>query len=139
MGINKGVLKMQKIPPENQVVTKLGKAIKKEYLYDMNNAAKKRVAIYARVSTLEKGQDPETQLRQLREYVARRNGYNGPGLIVYLNNSNSWLERWVPTNWYNTQIKDFTGHSNWYPTTQGGGWVKIQCPPKSYTVWSPNI
>lgn len=73
------------------------------------------------------------------EYVARRNGYNGPGLIVYLNNSNSWLERWVPTNWNNTQIKDFTGHSNWYPTTQGGGWVKIQCPPKSYTVWSPNI
>ncbi len=73
------------------------------------------------------------------EYVARRNGWNGPGLIVYLNNSNSWLERWVPTNWNNTQIKDFTGHSNWYPTTQGGGWVKIQCPPKSYTVWSPNI
>jgi len=39
----------------------------------MNDAAKKRVAIYARVSTLEKGQDPETQLRQLREYVERRN------------------------------------------------------------------
>lgn len=39
----------------------------------MNNAAKKRVAIYARVSTLEKGQDPETQLRQLRDYVERRN------------------------------------------------------------------
>ena len=38
----------------------------------MNNATKKRVAIYARVSTLEKGQDPETQLRQLREYLARR-------------------------------------------------------------------
>ncbi|MDN5200868.1 alpha-amylase [Fulvivirgaceae bacterium BMA10] len=74
------------------------------------------------------------------EYVARRNGYNGnPGLIVYLNNSNNWIERWVPTNWNNTQIKDFTGHSSWYPTTQGGGWVKIQCPPKSYSVWSPNI
>ena len=33
---------------------------------------KKRVAIYARVSTFEKGQDPETQLIQLREYVERR-------------------------------------------------------------------
>ena len=32
----------------------------------------KRVAIYARVSTFEKGQDPETQLIQLREYVDRR-------------------------------------------------------------------
>jgi len=74
------------------------------------------------------------------EYVARRNGYNGnPGLVVYLNNSTSWLERWVPTNWANTQIKDFTGNSNWYPTTQGDKWVKIQCPPNSYTVWSINM
>jgi DNA invertase Pin-like site-specific DNA recombinase len=32
----------------------------------------KRVAIYARVSTLDKGQDPETQLLALREYVAQR-------------------------------------------------------------------
>ena len=39
----------------------------------MKNKEKKRVAIYARVSTFEKGQDPETQLRQLREYVTRRN------------------------------------------------------------------
>lgn len=38
----------------------------------MKKKAQKRVAIYARVSTLEKGQDPETQLRQLREYVERR-------------------------------------------------------------------
>src|SRR5262247_2237204 len=34
--------------------------------------AQKRVAIYARVSTVDKGQDPETQLLALREYVARR-------------------------------------------------------------------
>lgn len=32
----------------------------------------KRVALYARVSTLDKGQDPETQLRPLREYASRR-------------------------------------------------------------------
>lgn len=38
----------------------------------MNATTKKRVAIYARVSTLEKGQDPETQLLQLREFVRRR-------------------------------------------------------------------
>ena len=69
------------------------------------------------------------------EYVARRNGT--PGLIVYLNNSNTWLERWVPTNWYGTKIKDYTGSSSWQPTTQGDGWVKIQVPPKSYSIWSP--
>ena len=34
--------------------------------------AQKRVAIYARVSTVDKGQDPETQLLGLREYAARR-------------------------------------------------------------------
>ena len=30
------------------------------------------MALYARVSTLDKGQDPETQLRPLREYAQRR-------------------------------------------------------------------
>src|SRR5438132_12596564 len=34
--------------------------------------AQKRVAIYARVSTVDKGQDPETQLVGLREYATRR-------------------------------------------------------------------
>ena len=71
------------------------------------------------------------------EYVARRNGYGGnPGLVVYINNSNSWQERWVETNWSNTRIKDYTGGSSWEPVTQSGRWVKIQAPPKSYTVWS---
>lgn len=32
----------------------------------------KRVAIYAQVSTIDKGQDPETQLIALREYAERR-------------------------------------------------------------------
>lgn len=68
------------------------------------------------------------------EYVARRNG--GQGIIVYINNSNSWQERWVDTNWSNTKIKDYTGHSGWEPTTQNDTWVKIQAPPHGYTVWS---
>ncbi len=52
-----------------------------EYLFDMASTPKKRVAIYARVSTLDKGQDPETQLRQLREYVQRR-GFDVAGEYV---------------------------------------------------------
>ncbi len=32
----------------------------------------RRAVIYARVSTVDRGQDPETQLRQLREYANRR-------------------------------------------------------------------
>jgi DNA invertase Pin-like site-specific DNA recombinase len=39
----------------------------------MKNTGKNlRVALYARVSTTDKGQDPETQLIQLREYAERR-------------------------------------------------------------------
>ncbi len=34
--------------------------------------AARRAGLYARVSTDDRGQDPETQLRQLREYAARR-------------------------------------------------------------------
>lgn len=71
------------------------------------------------------------------EYIAKRNGGNGKkGLIVYINNSNSWKERWVETNWSNKRIKDYTGSSSWQPVTQSGKWVKIQAPPKGYTVWS---
>jgi DNA invertase Pin-like site-specific DNA recombinase len=45
----------------------------KEFLSDWGvMVAQKRVAIYARVSTVDKGQDPETQLIALREYAKRR-------------------------------------------------------------------
>ena len=70
------------------------------------------------------------------EYVARRNGNNDAGLVVYINNSNNWQERWIETNWSNKRIKDYTGNSNWEPVTQSGKWVKIQVPPKGFSVWS---
>src|SRR5436853_2472460 len=35
-----------------------------------------RVAIYSRVSTRDKGQDVENQLRQLREFCARQDGWH---------------------------------------------------------------
>ena len=47
----------------------------------MINTTQKKAVIYARVSTLEKGQYPETQLMQLREYVNRR-GFNLVGEFV---------------------------------------------------------
>ena len=70
------------------------------------------------------------------EYIAKRNGYNNNGLVVYLNISNNWQERWVQTNWNSTRIKDYTGNSSWEPVTQADGWVKIQVPPNGYSVWS---
>ena len=47
----------------------------------MSPTPTKRVAIYARVSTFDKGQDPETQLLQLREYAGRR-GFDIAGEYV---------------------------------------------------------
>ncbi len=43
-----------------------------EYLLDMPPPPTQRGASYARVSTNDRGQDPETQLLQLREYAQRR-------------------------------------------------------------------
>ena len=40
-----------------------------------------RAALYARVSTVDKGQDPEVQLDDLREYAARR-GFEVVGEFV---------------------------------------------------------
>src|SRR3954465_6137748 len=46
---------------------------KKELLYRrLYTDSMRRAAIYARVSTVDGRQDPETQLRQLREYALRR-------------------------------------------------------------------
>ena len=47
--------------------------VTKECLFDWEAMiTQKRGAIYARVSTIDKGQDPETQLLVLRDYAARR-------------------------------------------------------------------
>ncbi|RNL85665.1 alpha-amylase [Sinomicrobium pectinilyticum] len=70
------------------------------------------------------------------EYIARRNGYNNQGIIVYINNSGSWQEKWVDTNWGSSVIKDYTGHSGWEPVTEADKRVKIEAPPKGYSVWS---
>ncbi len=71
------------------------------------------------------------------EYIARRNGEGiKKGLIVYINNSDAWQERWIQTNWSSQTIKDYSGNSGWEPITQQDQWVKIQAPPKGYTIWS---
>jgi predicted site-specific integrase-resolvase len=46
---------------------------KKDFLYGQwYDECMRRAVIYARVSTVDGRQDPETQLRQLREYAERR-------------------------------------------------------------------
>jgi predicted site-specific integrase-resolvase len=58
---------------KNKALDLYKRTVIKEFLVDRDAmVAQKRVAIYARVSTGDKGQDPETQLLGLREYAARR-------------------------------------------------------------------
>lgn len=45
----------------------------RQFMENKHGNTKKRAALYARVSTLDKGQDPETQLAQLRDYAQKRN------------------------------------------------------------------
>jgi DNA invertase Pin-like site-specific DNA recombinase len=58
---------------KNKALDLYKRTVIKEFLSDRGSmVAQKQVAIYARVSTLDKGQDPETQLLALRAYAARR-------------------------------------------------------------------
>ena len=51
-----------------------------------------RIAVYARVSTSDKGQDPENQLRELRQFVANKaaEGWAPAGFMGY--ESSKYLE-----------------------------------------------
>lgn len=58
---------------KNKALDLYKRTVIKEFLSDRGSmVAQKQVAISARVSTLDKGQDPETQLLALRAYAARR-------------------------------------------------------------------
>ncbi len=60
-------------PLKIKAFSRYKKVVIKEFLSDRRAmGAQKRVAIYARVSTVDKGQDPETQLLALRDYAERR-------------------------------------------------------------------
>ena len=71
--IKKGVANSPAFGLEHQALFGAKTLITSAFLCDRDGmVAQKRAAIYARVSTLDKGQDPETQLLGLRAYAARR-------------------------------------------------------------------
>lgn len=74
------------------------------------------------------------------EYIAKRNGdiANGePGLVVYLNISDSPKSMEVQTNWPDTAIIDYAQNDNSVITTDASGLATITVPSKSYTIWAP--
>src|SRR4051812_18630483 len=84
--------------------TVLLRRIRQQYRYSFFTCytdPMKHAAIYARVSTLDRGQDPETQLRQLRAYTKRRGFHlsaeyvdhasgSGPTLVSLCHGRNAW-------------------------------------------------
>lgn len=57
-------------------------------------------------------------------------------LLAGLNQSGNWVGIWVYTSWNNTQLHDYTGHTNnvW---TNNNGWVQVWIPPGSYVMLAP--
>ena len=74
------------------------------------------------------------------EYIAMRTGdmENGePGLIVYLNVSDSPQSMEVQTSWPSTTIIDYAQNDSSVIETDESGMVTIRVPAKSYTIWAP--
>ncbi len=70
-------------------------------------------------------------------FIMQRNGYGSqPGLILMMNDGDTWKGAWVQTKWSNQLLRDATGraYDEW---VDGNGWVEIWAPPRSYTVWIP--
>lgn len=78
------------------------------------------------------------------EYIAAREGDGtNPGLVVYINGSNTIKQHTVTTHWKGKKLFDYTKHTVYssesqLPTTDASGSVKLTCPAGSYTVWSIN-
>jgi alpha-amylase len=72
-------------------------------------------------------------LLSTKEYIFRRNGT--PGLVTFINNGNTDMQKKIQTTWANAVLKDYTG-ANPDVTTDGSGYATIQCKANSYSVYS---
>lgn len=71
------------------------------------------------------------------EYVASRLGNDkSPGLVLFLNNSNTPAQRTITTHWKNKTLLDYTQNTTERFPTNNNGQVTLKVPANSYTVWS---
>ena len=71
------------------------------------------------------------------EYVMKRSGTGtNPGLILYMSLNGSTKRRTVGSNWNNATLKDYSGNSTYYPTSDENGAVTIEAPANGYAIWS---
>lgn len=71
------------------------------------------------------------------EYIMKRVGQGtSPGLIFYINISESTKSLNVATQWKDRQLHDYSTNSSKTLLTDAVGKATIECPPNSYTIWS---
>ena len=71
------------------------------------------------------------------EYVVSRLGKDkSPGLILFLNNSNTPAQRTITTHFKGKTLIDYTGNTAERFATDSNGKVTLKVPANGYTVWS---
>lgn len=71
------------------------------------------------------------------EYVMRRMGDgNNPGLVLYINTSNTPKRRTVETLWNDSQVMDYSNNTSYTSISDGSGKVLLEAPANGYAVYS---
>ena len=68
------------------------------------------------------------------EYIAQMNG--NPGLIIYINTSNSGKSRRIRSKWRNANLHDFANFDPNDKATNANGDVTLWAPANAFTIWS---
>lgn len=72
------------------------------------------------------------------EYIMKRaRTASSPGLILYLNtNGNIKIKENIDTDWNQVKIMDYSGNTDYSPTTDENGLVSLRAPANGYAVYS---
>ena len=71
------------------------------------------------------------------EYIMKRKGTSeNPGLIIYINTSDTTKRRTVKSNWTSSTLIDYSLNSTYAPYAKEDGEVNLEAPGKGYAVWS---
>ena len=71
------------------------------------------------------------------EFIALRGGDGTkPGLVLYINLSNSEASRDVQTHWTDASIKDYTDQFFVFEKSDATGMVNVKAPANGYAIWA---
>jgi len=81
--------------------------------------------------------DVEVVSATASQYVMKRGGQgDSPGLIFFINISNTNQRITVNTSWNDRQLHDYANKTQKTILTDASGKATLECPPNSYTIWS---